>query len=1174
LAYVFDPINNTLIDDEDKSLGNKLGLMNGGRVNFADNPLQNFNISELDFDLINPVEPITPGSDYRDFYKTLQSIDDINPNLRKNYITETELLERLKLPIKRETFFRQKYDNKGVYNKLINITGKPVIGSTINKGGARDLLYDITNLNKETINFLKDPQSRKTYDFLGTKGQLVLDNPELKQKFIQKYNEGYGGPDILKQIDPNNKLGIGTPSKYGTIVLTQLLKNNEVQKRVGQSKAHEAYTEAKIKNTDLEIEKIAKIYDKSPSGSLERMAVELAGGPKKYNDLPPRAKSNLMERAGIRSYNLLEYLQDTRPSYDKNTKYKIKNKEAIKKVLESSQHPIYGIIKEGDIRNTKFAEQDIFFGDKRGTHLQIRKDINNLVNLQADAVGAKNLFVIDEGPGLTTALKNGLPILTRFSNLFNKKTNQAKIELDLKLIQAYPVVTNLDTGKNKYTITASDVEKSKRFNYGLTSKDIGKVINKKDHPAIKAYNKYSKSFSKANKVKTPIFEFGNITDKIDLKNRKKITKEAAVELQKMNKKFGFYMSNMGTDLKLIEQKLIDKPLKRSDFSKKAIVFKKMRDGLQDIYNSIPLKGLRVGPSTAAAVLDYNFFTNVMGVPSAEAALGAANWFTKNKDAARRIGDAIIAVTDGSLTVDEFIKSNGNLLTEIAKASVESTPVSKDDDVMEERLKQMDEVMTVPDLDETTAAPLYDFANGGRAGFSNGGAAGADENFAAELEYFFTNPDAELPKMQTYKETMNPITMLNDIIDPRNYPYYADVLARSGVRIGEFATRILPATGKLISDLIQKPAFKITGTGNNYVQDYTDALPSNIKGTGIFSEFLKNIIPTTLEKKIGLDKLIKTEEQKQIERGSTIGPKVFAETIGLGAEVTAPIFPGLKLINSFAKARNLPNDKVTQKILEKEVNKVLSEKGMTRREFLQSTGAGATVVMAKMLGLTDIAPKAAKVVRTAPIMDNTVQGMPAWFKDAVYAIERKGLLKSRGDIKGIEPDFFEMTLDTKLGKKKVLMSKNDTNGEITLDWTTNYYDMDLPVTITYRPGQSGKQNFLSDPEFPQSVEKYGVEVEAPEFEYKSVDVDSMGPEDTSFDSSVNLDIKEEADAVVEALEELGLGLTKKQKSEASENFKYYNEIELDETATGPDTANPIDESDAYTLLDMIKRNKNK
>ena len=32
MAYVFDPINNTLIDDEDKSLGNKLQLMDGGMI--------------------------------------------------------------------------------------------------------------------------------------------------------------------------------------------------------------------------------------------------------------------------------------------------------------------------------------------------------------------------------------------------------------------------------------------------------------------------------------------------------------------------------------------------------------------------------------------------------------------------------------------------------------------------------------------------------------------------------------------------------------------------------------------------------------------------------------------------------------------------------------------------------------------------------------------------------------------------------------------------------------------------------------------------------------------------------------------------------------------------------------------------------------------------------------
>ena len=86
------------------------------------------------------------------------------------------------------------------------------------------------------------------------------------------------------------------------------------------------------------------------------------------------------------------------------------------------------------------------------------------------------------------------------------------------------------------------------------------------------------------------------------------------------------------------------------------------------------------------------------------------------------------------------------------------------------------------------------ANGGRVGFNNGGAAGADVDFATQLEYFLTNEDAELPQLSTYKETKNPIEVFNDIIDPRNYPYYADVLARSGVRIAEFGARVLPATG--------------------------------------------------------------------------------------------------------------------------------------------------------------------------------------------------------------------------------------------------------------------------------------------------------------------------------------------------------------------------------------------
>jgi len=82
------------------------------------------------------------------------------------------------------------------------------------------------------------------------------------------------------------------------------------------------------------------------------------------------------------------------------------------------------------------------------------------------------------------------------------------------------------------------------------------------------------------------------------------------------------------------------------------------------------------------------------------------------------------------------------------------------------------------------------------------------------------------------------------------------------------------------------------------------LLSDFKGTGIFSEFLKNITPTATEKFIGLDKLIETEEQKQKDRGSTVGPKDFADTVGLGAEVTAPIFPGLKLAQKILKPKKI------------------------------------------------------------------------------------------------------------------------------------------------------------------------------------------------------------------------------------------------------------------------------
>ena len=66
-------------------------------------------------------------------------------------------------------------------------------------------------------------------------------------------------------------------------------------------------------------------------------------------------------------------------------------------------------------------------------------------------------------------------------------------------------------------------------------------------------------------------------------------------------------------------------------------------------------------------------------------------------------------------------------------------------------------------------------------------------------------------------------------------------------MGEFGVRILPALGKLGSDLLTKPAFRVTGTKKTgYVQDYEDIPGTGVRlaeglkleGTGIFSDFLK------------------------------------------------------------------------------------------------------------------------------------------------------------------------------------------------------------------------------------------------------------------------------------------------------------------------------------------------
>jgi len=415
----------------------------------------------------------------------------------------------------------------------------------------------------------------------------------------------------------------------------------------------------------------------------------------------------------------------------------------------------------------------------------------------------------------------------------------------------------------------------------------------------------------------------------------------------------------------------------------------------------------------------------------------------------------------------------------------------------------------------------------RVEFSGGGAVGADDNFAKELEYYFTNPDTELPQMQTFKETMNPVTHLNDMIDPRNYPYYADILARSGVRVAEFGARILPALGKLASDLIQKPAFKVVDADSDYVQDYNlpggklfidefDMMDTGnkktLEGTGIFTEFLQNITPTSMEKKLGLDKLIEGEKEKMIERGSTAAPVALGETVGLGVELAAPIFPGVKFLQSYAKARNLPADDVTKQIMEKEIDEVLSAKGTNRREFLKVSGAGGAVILAKMLGFGDDFGRVAKVAEKAAVQTANVGGKPAWFDALVSKIIREG-----DDItKQAATKDRETVHVMKLGEQEgVRVTQDLETGNITVDYDSPTNMGEQSVTLSYKA-----------PEKLETGQTVPASFEALEVEPRGI---RMGPDD--------YEIEFDGENIVEGIEDLNSDVS---------SLKQFATGQLDET----------------------------
>ena len=1155
MAYVFDPINNTLIDDEDKSLGNKFALNNEEFEKLLKIPGV-FRASEA------PQPPVRPD---------VQEIEAINRFMRDNPVEKAEggrvdFDKGSRAIPDSVTVAGVTYPNKNTGSIYFNPRDNAFIVRLGRGEGSIYKSFSVSNYGTKTKAEAAAKAFRKEEAkyYVPDTSKVDSTNAAKFRKFLRKELSNLKPGEIkkykdLKELAKKSKIDIASRN------ITEILQEPEFEGKVTTPKT-EAQKKGFAKKFRDHLIKISKRVPKN-----KKLLINLTAEAKKLGfegDYKGARDFKKLQNQGLIK-NLVVSFSDTqkaksnagiiRLAEELRLNPEVMDLESPKQAISELATNIYG---DASPENLKAVSAD---AARYAEHLTGIRKVDGLRILPLETRGNLLSFILDDTVfssrnGANSAVVDAMNAIrdslvgdkpgTLGSKVF-KFTEGLKKGYDFDHIAGISATYENAPGYSElgqviksninrdYKKSKIDIPFSRLLNHALgnTNKTSNFMVHGKTYntlpEAISAFNDYSKNFQKKYNVDSPILKY-EPGKKLNAKNyikyydnispgaKKNIDTLASKGIVIQNKskpidvlikeKYGSTLTNrlnsgipidnilstIANDLNIpIEQvkNVAGKTLR--GFGKAAVVLDPMFAAAD------ASKAFTEGASgkEAANYVVGRFFEGLVNLPAlakggfdfvvdkargedAKFEMPYEATFAQDylKNVLEQTPKEVLEARKAQLEFDQNVLPGMTMVDDIdipaSKAEIEAAR----DRFMDEKGVDLS-VLDEPKPDKTFNQFL---ANGGRAGFSNGGAAGANENFAAELEYFFTNPDVELPKMQTYKETMNPIEVLNDIIDPRNYAYYADVLARSGLRIAEFAGRILPATGKLVSDLIQKPAFKITGTGNNYVQDYTDILPSNIRGTGIFSEFLKNITPTTLEKKVGLDKLIKAEEQKQIERGSTVGPKVFADTVGLGAEVTAPIFPGLKLLNSFAKARNLPVNNVTKKLLIKEIDEVLEQRGMNRREFLQATGAGATVILAKLLGFGDEMARTAKVAEK--VAEKTVAapaGVPPYFFQLVEKIKKSG--------RQLEAEF-DARVENNMQFENFVMKENMSTGEITIQkikedgMSVGDEVIEGVVSdelITYKPGE----NILGkDGKYYRTADEYEEMTAKPDEEGKMKDIE--------------------------------------------------------------------------------------
>jgi len=675
-----------------------MDLAEGGRIGFKDNPLKNFtNVTEVQS---IPVEMETwfketyPGkkwenleryerSNYKNQYKKFKA----QP---KQIFTGTDVDIANKLGITKDSWLTAKSKKTPVYERVVESIGEPQLIS--DKPGHKSSYWDIDKLDVDKVKYVKTPIQPDR----GGAGTKILNNKELKKKFINAFKQGHGGSHILKVIDPKNTLGVNQ-EKYGNKVLSELIANKEVSYREGGSEAQKIHWEKVRKPVDLDITKLNKFY--KPGMSLEKVTARLYPGWTPIAEGDSLAvvtdKTDKLRAASTRvGTDYKAWLQGNRPGSTVLDNIELpKNKKEIIKSIDANSDPLFKKYQSATERRYKNYQLDKMnnkpFGYFEGLNKKIYSEFKKL--------GLN--YEIEHGASLSQTLKKKIPWTGKFVTLVKSKFNRQKIPLDM------PGQSGI--------LQALDIAEDKN----LTVKE------KKNSKKVKAYNKAAKEYMLKTGVTIPTFSFDE-KDVLKLLNDPNIDNQTKRQIKNSFYNKGWTLVNPGDQIEKVVEfvKTNGKDLPKEN---KQIIISGMRNKIVNFFNKAPIpKGVKMPVGATAAALDFAIFNGLMGMPAPEAALGSMQWLLKNPEAAQKIGYAVNAVVDGKMTLDQFFDENAQEMGGIFKDLMGlqmPEGYAQDDEVGTERLTEMAEVMKVPQRKASGGPVELDFSL--PEGFAGGGMAG-------------------------------------------------------------------------------------------------------------------------------------------------------------------------------------------------------------------------------------------------------------------------------------------------------------------------------------------------------------------------------------------------------------------------------------------------------------------